>query len=83
MRMTFRMMTLMLAVSGALMMGCGDDSSDDSAPAPTPDAGSADVAATDTATGDTAAGDTAVTDAGATDTGAATGADFAAVASAL
>ncbi len=58
MRMTFRTMTLLLAVSGALLMACGDDSSDDSTAAPTPDAGTADVVATDTAATDTAAADT-------------------------
>ena len=82
MRTTFRTMTLMLAVSGVLFMGCGDDSSDDSTPAPTPDATSADVAATDTAAGDTAATDTGSADAGATDAGPAAP-DFAAVAAAL
>lgn len=78
MRMTFRTMTLLLAVSGALFMACGDDSSDDTTPAPSADAAGTDVAATDTATGDTAATDTATTDA----PGPAA-ADFAAVASAL
>ena len=82
MRMTFRMMTLMLAVSGALLMGCGDDSSDDSTAAPTPDAGTADVAATDTAATDTAATDTAATDTASADTGP-TAPDFAAVSAAL
>ena len=72
MRMTFRTMTLMLAVSGALFVGCGDDSSDDTAPAATTDAGSSDGAATDTASADTAA----------TDSGA-SAPDFAAVSAAL
>ena len=82
MRITFWTMTLMLAVSGALMMGCGDDSSSDAAPTPTPDAGTADAATTDTGTADTATTDTAVADAGVTDTVVAA-ADFAAVAAAL
>ena len=82
MRMTFRTMTLMLAVSGALFVGCGDDSSDASTPATTPDAGSADVAATDTAATDTAATDTAATDTAAVDSGP-SAPDFAAVSAAL
>ena len=60
MRMTLRTLTLSLAVISALMIGCGDDSSDSSTPAATTDTGTT----TDTGAADTTASDTTVADTG-------------------